>query len=91
MSEEDKEKSKVGTIVWRDLTVDNAEEVREFYQKVVGWNASGCDMGNYEDYNMEAPASGETIFYLVSGTNCFGSGSAGDDSGGTPRSMGACS
>jgi predicted enzyme related to lactoylglutathione lyase len=55
------DKPKVGTIVWRDLTVDNAEEVRNFYEEVVGWTASGCDMGGYEDYNMEAPGTSEAV------------------------------
>lgn len=50
-----------GTIAWRDLTVENAEAVRDFYASVVGWKPVGCDMGGYEDYNMTAPGSGEAV------------------------------
>lgn len=53
--------AKVGTIAWRDLTVDNAQEVRDFYNEVVGWTFSGCDMGGYEDYNMETSGTGEAV------------------------------
>ena len=54
-------KSKVGVIEWRDLTVDNAEQVKNFYSKVVGWNTSAASMGDYDDYNVNLPHSDETI------------------------------
>ena len=38
-----------------DLTVPNADAVRDFYKEVVGWTSSGCDMGGYEDYVMSQP------------------------------------
>ena len=51
-----------GKIVWVDLTVPDAEKVRDFYVGVVGWTSSGVDMGGYEDFNMNdadgAPAAG---------------------------------
>ena len=43
---------KPGTIGWFDLTVENAPEVRDFYQKVVGWKAQEVDMDGYRDYSM---------------------------------------
>ena len=46
---------KPGTISWTDLTVENAEEVRDFYQEVVGWDAHPVDMGQYTDFGMAAP------------------------------------
>lgn len=49
--------SKIGTLLWHDLTVPNADEVKDFYQRVVGWESSGQDMGGYEDYNMMPPGS----------------------------------
>ena len=52
---------KVGTICWTDLTVEDAEGVRDFYQGVIGWKTEGCDMGGYEDYSMVAPSTGETV------------------------------
>ena len=41
-----------GTIVWTDLTVANAEKVRDFYHEVVGWEPSSVSMGEYEDFSM---------------------------------------
>ena len=38
-------KPAVGSIVWRDLTVPNAADLREFYGKVVGWESAPHDMG----------------------------------------------
>jgi len=53
------EAGKIGTICWQDLTVPNAEEVRDFYQAVVGWSSRAEDMGGYEDYHMISPSTGE--------------------------------
>jgi predicted enzyme related to lactoylglutathione lyase len=55
-----KEKPKVGSITWSDLTVPNAEEVKDFYSKVVGWKPAPVSMGDYNDFNMNAPESGNT-------------------------------
>jgi|SRR5439155_19950505 len=49
------EKLKVGHVSWRDLTVPNANEVRDFYAAVAGWKPDACDMGGYSDYSMIAP------------------------------------
>ena len=46
------EKNTGGQIAWVDLTVADADGVRDFYRDVVGWQPDGCDMGGYEDYNM---------------------------------------
>ncbi len=43
-------KTRIGTIGWIDLTVDNAEEVREFYEQVTGWKSSPVAMGGYNDH-----------------------------------------
>lgn len=58
MSEESK--PQVGAIVWTDLTVADAEKVKQFYSEVVGWEAEPVNMGDYSDYNMNSPESGET-------------------------------
>lgn len=50
----------VGTILWRDLTVQNAEEVKNFYCEVVGWTADNHDMGDYNDFDIKTP-EGEVI------------------------------
>jgi predicted enzyme related to lactoylglutathione lyase len=50
-----------GSMVWIDLTVPDAEGVRDFYARVVGWTPADVDMGGYSDYSMNAPGSGTTI------------------------------
>ena len=50
-----------GKIVWVDLTVPNATEIRDFYQQLVGWQANEVDMGDYADYGMQSPASGSMV------------------------------
>lgn len=49
----------IGAVTWIDLTVDEAERIRDFYGAVVGWSAEGVDMGGYEDFNMTRPGIGE--------------------------------
>jgi len=48
------EKKKAGTILWHDLSVQDADQVSDFYKKVIGWEKSGLSMGDYEDYVMQA-------------------------------------
>lgn len=48
-------KPQVGTIGWHDLTVPNADEVRDFYAAVTGWTPQPLSMGDYNDYVMNAP------------------------------------
>ncbi|MEE9562896.1 MAG: VOC family protein [Thermoanaerobaculia bacterium] len=55
----DDSKPEIGKIGWTDLTVDNAEEIRDFYTAVVGWKSSSVDMGEYSDYSMVTPDAGE--------------------------------
>ena len=43
-----------GKIGWIDLTVDNADEVRDFYQAVANWTPEPVSMGEYNDYNMKS-------------------------------------
>lgn len=52
---------KTGRVAWVDLTVEDADKVSGFYNKVVGWDIQGLDMGGYEDYCMNTPDDGETI------------------------------
>lgn len=48
-----------GMITWQDLTVEDAERLRDFYQSVVGWTPSAVHMGAYADFMMSA--DGETV------------------------------
>ena len=50
-----------GRVVWHDLTVPNAVEVRDFYKAVVGWTSEDVSMGDYADFNMETGNPGETV------------------------------
>ena len=54
-------KPEAGSLVWIDLTVEDAEEVRDFYTDVVGWTSAEVDMGGYADYTMKTGGSGATI------------------------------
>jgi uncharacterized protein len=53
--------SKIGTIGWIDLTVDNAEEIREFYEQVTGWRGSPVAMGDYDDHCLCPPAGQDPV------------------------------
>ena len=48
-----------GSILWRDLTVGDAEGIRDFYRAVVGWEFRPEDMDGYDDYHMVVPSTGE--------------------------------
>lgn len=50
-----------GEIVWRDLTVSDPGPLKEFYADVVGWKFSEQSMGDYSDFNVEVPSSGEVV------------------------------
>jgi predicted enzyme related to lactoylglutathione lyase len=55
------EAAKPGTIGWRDLTVEKAGKIRDFYESVAGWRPEPVEMGGYSDYNMIAPGTGEAV------------------------------
>jgi uncharacterized protein len=41
-----------GKIISADLTVNQAEEVRDFYKQVIGWEHSEVITGSHSDYMM---------------------------------------
>lgn len=53
--------SDIGKVGWIDMTVGNATEMRDFYATVVGLKPEDVDMGEYADYNMTMPNSGESV------------------------------
>jgi len=55
----DDESGVPGTIGWIDLTVADAERLRDFYADVTGWKPSPVDMGGYSDFTMTIPGSGK--------------------------------
>jgi uncharacterized protein len=52
---------KVGAISWHDLTIENAAAARDFYQEVIGWQATAQPMGDYDDFNMNSSDEQETV------------------------------
>lgn len=52
------EAGEIGKIGWIDITVDDAEGLRDFYAKVTGWKPEAVDMGEYSDFNMTMPENG---------------------------------
>ena len=63
----------VGEIVWHDLTVPNAGEVRDFYANVLGWTASEFD----GDFVMSAADAPEGSINGTTGV-CYARGSNAD-------------
>lgn len=45
----------VGAIITADITSDAADDLRDFYTSVMGWQASPMPMGEYDDYVMMGP------------------------------------
>ncbi len=45
-----------GTIISADLTIHGADEVRDFYKEVIGWEHVNIQMGDYSDYLMTTKA-----------------------------------
>lgn len=55
------ENDDLGKLAWFDLTVPNAEQVRDFYSSVIGWKVNPVDMGDYQDYSMQLASTGEDV------------------------------
>jgi len=51
----------IGAIMWTDLTVPDADGVRDFYAAVTGWVPQPLSMGDYSDYIMTAPETGAPV------------------------------
>ena len=50
-----------GKVAWVDLTVGNADKVKDFYGEVVGWKSEAVEMGDYSDYSMIPPEAKEAV------------------------------
>jgi len=57
-----RKENKIGQMAWMDLTVNNAEQVKDFYQSVIGWKTEKVAMadGEYNDFSMML-ASGDDV------------------------------
>jgi uncharacterized protein len=54
-------RDQTGKIGWIDMTVDDAAGLRDFYADVAGLRPEAVTMGDYDDYNMTMPSSGEPV------------------------------
>ena len=54
-------KNNIGEMAWIDLSVQNAEQIKDFYQDVIGWKAEEISMGDYCDYAMSSPQDNEAV------------------------------
>lgn len=59
MSEQ--QKNNVGSINWVDLTVADADKLRDFYAAVVGWSATELEMGGYSDFCMNEQSTERAV------------------------------
>jgi predicted enzyme related to lactoylglutathione lyase len=50
-----------GAIAWSDITVADAEGLRDFYSAVTGWRTEPVAMDGYDDFNMISPETGEPV------------------------------
>ncbi|GAB4286868.1 MAG: hypothetical protein Kow0098_02610 [Ignavibacteriaceae bacterium] len=55
----EKNRTEIGSVNWFDLTVEDAEMIRDFYSDVIGWVPENVPMGKYNDYSMKSPESGK--------------------------------
>ena len=45
----------IGAVTWVDLTIPDADGIRDFYKEVIGWKTMDIHMGEYNDYCMISP------------------------------------
>lgn len=50
-----------GRIGWLDLTVADADGLRDFYANVAGWQSQPVDMGTHSDYTMTAGDGSDAV------------------------------
>ncbi len=61
MSDSENPHPNIGEIEWCDLTVTDAEDIRDFYCSVVGWTSSAVSMGEYDDFNINLAGTDKTV------------------------------
>ena len=56
--------NKISDMAWMDLSVPNAEQVKDFYQKVLGWQSEAVNMScggeAYADFAMRSKHGGSS-------------------------------
>lgn len=66
----------IGKVGWIDITVADATGLKDFYKEVVGWDVEESSMGDYSDYTVMVPGSGEAVAGI-----CHARGSNADQPG----------
>lgn len=51
----------MGGVSWIDLTVKDADKVKDFYRKVIGLEAEPVPMGDYNDFVLKSPENPEDL------------------------------
>ena len=60
-SESKSAKPNPGTIGWIDLTTGNADQIRDFYESVVGWKSEAVPVESHQDYVITPAGSSEPV------------------------------
>jgi predicted enzyme related to lactoylglutathione lyase len=76
-SESVNRKPPAGTIGWVDLTTENADQIREFYESVVGWSSEAVPVDDYQDFVITPSGGGDPVAGI-----CHQKGSNADVPGG---------
>lgn len=63
------DKPKLGSIGWMDITVPDAEKLKDFYASVVGWTPEAISMGEYNDYAMKGEGDSAVGICHARGSN----------------------
>jgi len=63
-------KAKIGEMAWLDLSVSDAQNVKDFYQKVVGWQSQAVDMEGYQDYCMMVEGEEQPVGGICHAKGC---------------------
>lgn len=53
--------AKIGHYNWIDLTVSDAESIRDFYKEIIGYSHTDIEMSGYKDYCLNSPSDDKTI------------------------------
>lgn len=51
----------VGTIGWIDMTTENAGQIRDFYETVIGWNVEPVPVDGHEDFMIKPADDGDPV------------------------------
>jgi len=53
------DKPNVGSIAWFDLTIPDAERIKEFYEEGIRWTIEPVAMGDDENFSINPPETGD--------------------------------